>query len=160
MKNTKIMVEQKIGIVLSIFNPDISTRLKEGALTEFKTAGVKNFKIVEVPGVVELPLAAQWLFQEGSSAVIALGAVIRGETTHYEACCRMVEQGCMQVQLKANRPLIFGVLMTESREQALVRSGGGKGHIARSAVQTAVKMLELKHKLKSDMLKQHSGSMK
>lgn len=131
----------KIGLVLSMFNKDISTRLKEGVLEEFSKEGVENFEIIEVPGVVEIPLSAQWLFQKDCQAVIALGCVIRGETSHYEACCRLVEQGCMQVQLKMNRPLIFGVLMTENKEQALARTGGEKGHIGRTSVQTALKML-------------------
>ncbi|MYE07799.1 MAG: 6,7-dimethyl-8-ribityllumazine synthase [Oligoflexia bacterium] len=138
MKKTEL---KKIGLVLSLFNLDISARLKEGALDELKKTGIHNFEIREVPGVVEIPLSAQWLFQKNYQAVIALGAVIRGETTHFDACCRMVEQGCMQVQLKMNRPIIFGILMTESKEQALARSGGEKGHIARLSVQTALKML-------------------
>ena len=144
MKKTKGAVKgQKIGLVLSVFNPDISARLKEGALAELKKAGVNHFETVEVPGVVEIPLTAQWLFQKNFSAVIALGSVIRGETDHYTACCQMAQQGCMQVQLKMNRPLIFGVLMTDNKEQALKRTEeeGPKGHIARASVQTALKML-------------------
>ena len=134
-------LSKKVGLVLSLFNSDISARLKAGALAELKKAGIEHFEIVEVPGVVEIPLSAQWLFQKDCQAVIALGSVIRGETSHYDACCRLVEQGCMQVQLKMNRPLIFGILMTENKEQALARTGGKKGHIARTAVQTALKML-------------------
>ncbi len=133
----------KIGVALSVFNSEISARLKEGALAQLKQFGMENFQMVEIPGVIELPLTAQWLFQQNCQLVIALGCVIRGETSHYSACCRMTEQGCMQVQLKMNRPLIFGVLMVDNREQALARSGGKKGHIARTAVQTAVKMCSL-----------------
>ncbi len=132
---------KKTGLVLSVFNRDIAEQMKKGALEELKKAGIKNFKIVEVPGVVEIPLMAQWLFQKNFQVVIALGAVIRGETSHYSACCRLVEQGCMNVQLKMNRPLIFGVLMTDTKAEALARTGGKKGHIARSSVQTALKML-------------------
>ena len=138
MKNTKTV---KIGVALSQFNPKISVRLKAGALAELKKSGIKNFEIIEVPGVVEIPLTAQWLFQKNCQAVVALGCVIRGKTCHYEACCRMVERGCMEVQLKMNRPLIFGVLMTENQTQALSRTGGAKGHIARASIQTALKML-------------------
>ena len=145
MKNE--VLSEKIGLVLSVFNSDISDRLKEGALAELKQSDVKNFEIVEVPGAVEIPLAVQWLFKGDCGVVIALGAVIRGETSHYTACCRLVEQGCMQVQLKMNRPVIFGVLMTESKEQALARTGGERGHIARTSVQTALKMLKLEQKL-------------
>ena len=138
MKNSDF---KKIGLVLSLFNLDISSRLKNGALDELKKEGIDNFEIIEVPGVVEIPLSAQWLFQKDCQAVIALGTVIRGETSHFNACCRMVEQGCMQVQLQMNRPVIFGILMTENKEQALARTGGAKGHIARAAVQTTLKML-------------------
>ena len=137
----KSILNKKTGVVLSLFNSDISRRLKEGALMELKKSGMRNFKVVEVPGVVEIPLSAQGLFQEDCQAVIALGSVIRGETSHYESCCRLVEQGCMQVQLKMNRPLIFGILMTENKDQALARTGGIKGHIAQSAVQTALFLL-------------------
>ena len=138
---------EKVGLVLSVFNSDISSRLKKGALAELKKLGIENFKIEEVPGVVEIPLVVQWLFKKDYEIVIALGAVIRGETSHYTACCRLVEQGCMQVQLQMNRPVIFGVLMTENKEQALARTGGEKGHIARSSVQIALKMLKLKKQL-------------
>ena len=140
MKKKSVLIK-KIGLVLSTFNRDISTRLKEGALEELSKEGIENFEIIEVPGVVEIPLSAQWLFQKDCQVVIVLGCVIRGETSHYEACCRLVEQGCMQVQLKMNRPLIFGVLMTENKEQALARTGGGKDHVGRTSVQTALKML-------------------
>lgn len=141
MLKDRSVLSKKIGVVLSLFNSDISARLKEGVLAELKEVGIDNFEIVEVPGVVEIPLSAQWLFQKDCQVVIALGAVIRGETSHYDACCRLVEQGCMQVQLKMSRPLIFGVLMTENKKQALARTGGKKGHIARTAVQAAFKML-------------------
>ena len=136
-----------MGVVLSVFNKDIADRLKRAALSELKKQGITNFKLVEVPGVVEIPLTAKWLFQKDYEAVIALGAVIRGETSHYSACCRLVEQGCMQVQLEMNRPLIFGVLMTDNKAQALARTGGKKGHIARSSVSTALKMLACFKKL-------------
>jgi len=138
---------KKIGIVLSTFNKDITPRLKEGVLSELETHGLHNFKMVEVPGVAEIPISAQWLFQKNCEGVIALGAVIRGETSHYEACCRLVEQGCMTLQLQFNRPLIFGVLMTNNKEQALDRSGGKKNHIAKESVKTLLTMLELKNAL-------------
>lgn len=135
---------KSIAVVSSVFNKQIHERLKEGALDELKKSGVQNVKWVDVPGVIEIPLTAQWLFQNNYALVIALGAVIRGETSHYDACCRMVETGCMKVQLKMNRPIVFGILMTDSREQALARSGGEKGHIGRSAVRTALQMLKTK----------------
>ena len=134
---------EKIAVVVSQFNKEIAQRLEEGALSELKKAGYSQFELVKVPGVVEIPLTAKWLFEQGAKVVIALGTVIRGETSHYNACCRLVEQGTMQVQLKMNRPLIFGILMTDNKAQALARTGGTKGHIAKSAVQTALEMLKV-----------------
>ena len=139
-------MKKDIAIILSIFNKDISERLKAGALEELSRH--KTFKDrvkwIEVPGVVEIPLTAQLLFEQNYLSVIALGAVIKGETDHYSACCRIAEQGCLKVSLKYSRPIVFGILMTDNKEQALARTGGKKGHIGKSAVCTAVKMLALK----------------
>ncbi len=142
----------KIALVLSTFNEDISARLKKGAMDELHLQGVEDFRLVEVPGVVEIALTAQWLFQKNWEAVIALGSVIRGETSHYEACCQLVQIGCTKVQLKMNRPIVFGVLMTDNKEQALARTGGKKTHIARACVRTAMQMLALKEKLSKENL--------
>lgn len=140
---------KKIAVLLSVFNVDIASRLKQEVLKELKKNNIKDFEITEVPGVVEIPLVAQNLFKSGYQSVIALGSVIRGETTHYEACCRLVEQGCMQVQLKFNRPLIFGILMTETKQQAFDRTGGVKGNVAQASVQIALKMLSVIKPLKN-----------
>ena len=141
----------KLAVILSLFNQDVAQALKKGAKQELLSQKV-NYSFYEVPGVVEIPLTAKWLFQKGYGAVVALGSVIRGETSHYEACCRLVEQGAMQVQLEFHRPLIFGVLMTENRQQALARAGGDKGDMGREAVRSALTMLALQkeiHKSKS-----------
>ena len=147
MQNHSTNEKQKLAVVLSVFNKDISARLKKSASEELKKHNIKEVKWVEVPGVIEIPLAASWLFEKNYQAVIALGAVIKGETSHFKACCRMVEQGCMQVSLKTGKPLIFGVLMTDNKEQALARTEGHR-NIAVSAVQTALKMLEVKDNIK------------
>ena len=144
MQNNSTNKKKKLAVVLSVFNKDISDRLKQNANEELKKCNISNVKWVEVPGVIEIPLAANWLFEKNYQAVIALGSVIKGETSHFEACCHMVEQGCLQISLKTGKPLIFGVLMTDNKEQALARTGGHKGNIAVSAVQTALKMLEVK----------------
>ena len=137
----------KLAVVLSVFNKDISARLKKSASEELKKNHITAVKWVEVPGVIEIPLTASWLFEKNYQAVIALGAVIKGETSHFQACCRMVEQGCMRVSLKTGKPLIFGILMTDNKEQALARTGEYK-NIAVSAVQTALKMLKVKDSIK------------
>lgn len=142
------MKKRKVGMVLSVFNEDISLRLKEGALKELKASGWKA-RWVSVPGVVEMALAARWLLQkEEYEGAVALGCVIRGQTSHYEACCRMVEQGCLQVQMETNKPLIFGVLMVPDKALALARSGGEKGNMGSLAVKTLLKMLDLKNRLR------------
>ena len=137
----------RIAVVLSLFNRDIASALKTGAEKELKRTGL-GYLFYEVPGVVEIPLASKWLFQKGYPVVVALGSVIRGETSHYSACCRLVEQGIMQVQLEMNRPLIFGILMTENRQQALSRAGGDKGDMGGEAIRTALKMHSLQEAIK------------
>ena len=144
IKNLK---QKKLAIVLSVFNKDIALRLKKGAKAELKKHKNLNVKWAEAPGAIEIPLTAQWLFQKNYQTVIVLGAIIKGETSHYTACCQMAQYGCMKVQLKAGRPLIFGLLMTDNKEQALARSGGKKGNIAVQALRTALKMLDLKNQI-------------
>ena len=133
--------------MVSVFNEDVASALKAGAKRELKKAEGLSYNFYEVPGVVEIPLTAQWLFQKGYLAVVALGSVIRGETSHYEACCRLVEQGILQVQLKMNRPLVFGILMTKNRQQALARAGGDKDDMGGRAVRTAITMLSIQEKV-------------
>ena len=148
MSQLKKSASQKhIAVVLSVFNKDVALALKTGAKKELLNHTEVHCQFYEVPGVVEIPLTAKWLFEKGYIAVVALGSVIRGETSHYDACCRLVEQGSMQVQLEVNKPLIFGILMTENRQQALSRAGGDKGDMGGEAVRCALKMLALKKKL-------------
>lgn len=100
--------------------------------------------VSSVPGAFELPLAAQWLFQQNCDAVIALGAVIRGETPHFDYVCKAATDGVLQVGLATNKPCIFGVLTTENTEQALERCGGKHGHKGAECAETALWMLALK----------------
>ena len=146
------MKKKRVGVVLSVFNEDISGRLREGAARELKASGWKARWVV-VPGVMEVALAARWLLQKKEyEGAIALGCVIRGQTSHYEACCRVVEQGCLQVQMETNKPLIFGVLMTSDKALALARSGGEKGNMGSSAVKALLKMLDVKKQLHPGVL--------
>ena len=101
---------------------------------------------MEVPGSCELPLASYQLFQKKSDAVIAMGVLIKGETDHYHSCCRMLEAGCLQVQMQFKKPLVLGVLMVNNKNQALVRLGKKK-HIGRKAVSTALDMLDIEKQL-------------
>jgi 6,7-dimethyl-8-ribityllumazine synthase len=141
----------KIGIVVAEFNRDVTSKLEEGALAFLKEQGIKTkeIELVHVPGAFEIPLIAKALLKNKKvDAVIALGAVIRGETTHYDYVCQAVERGCTQLQLEFIKPVVFGVLTTENDEQAFDRVGGKHGHKGRDAAETALRMIETLKKLK------------
>ncbi len=135
----------RIGIVTSRFNPEVTSKLREGALQRLSELGVKQSQIedVSVPGAFEIPLACKILLKDGCAGVIALGAVIRGETSHYDYVCNAVERGCTEVQLEFSRPVVFGVLTTDNEEQAFDRVGGAHGHKGRDAADVCMEMLEL-----------------
>lgn len=135
-----------VAIVVSRFNETITEKLLDGALGRLEALGFaqSDITVVHVPGAVEIPLVAQRLAGTGSyQAIITLGAVIRGETTHYDYVCEQVSQGCQQVSLQEDLPVIFGVLTTENQQQALDRVGGAKGHKGADAVDAAVEMVSL-----------------
>jgi 6,7-dimethyl-8-ribityllumazine synthase len=124
----------------------ITEKLLQGAKERLRELGIPDadMKICWVPGAVELPLAAQQFAQLGNcEAVICLGAVIRGETGHYEFVCQQVSYGCQRVALDYHLPVIFGVLTTENEQQALERVGGRHGHKGREAADTAMTMINL-----------------
>lgn len=139
----------QVGVVTSRFNSSITDKLRDGALKQLKSLGIKaeQIKVVSVPGAYEIPLAAKWLLENGCVGVIALGAVIRGETTHYDYVCSSVERGCTLLQIEAGCPVVFGVLTTENIAQARARVGGAHGHKGVDAACVLVEMLELKQKI-------------
>ena len=140
-----------IALVVSTFNHPITNALKEGALERLTELGFvsTDITIVEVPGAVEIPFVAQLLAKKNSvQAIIALGAVIRGETSHYDYVCDQVSQGCQRVMLDFNIPVIFGVLTTENDEQAWDRLGGKHGHKGKEAADCAVMMHSIKQQIK------------
>lgn len=141
----EVLERWKIALVTSRFNSEITEKLEAGAYSRLLELGVKAEKIVRVrvPGAVEIPLAALQLLESDCDAVIALGCVIRGETTHYDYVCNSVERGCTQVMLQTKKPVVFGVLTTENDEQAEARVGGAHGHKGRDAADVAVEMLSL-----------------
>lgn len=135
-----------IAIVVSRFNQEITERLLQGAVERLCELGLSetDLHITWVPGAIELPLAAQqFAKREDCDAVICLGAVIRGETGHYEYVCQQVSYGCQRVALDFDIPVIFGVLTTDNEQQALARAGGEHGHKGREAADTAVEMIAL-----------------
>jgi len=130
----------KFAIVVGKFYEDLAKRLVDGAQGPFNGEA----DVYEVPGAYELPLAAKFLADTGRYAGIAcLGAVIRGETSHYDYVCNEAARGIMDVQLSTGIPCAFGVLTVENMDQALARTGGGKrdqGAHAADAVLTLAKL--------------------
>lgn len=141
-----------VGVVTSRFNSEVTDMLKEGALARLKELGFSDSDLLirDVPGAYEIPLAAKLMLEGGAGGVIALGAVIRGETTHYDYVCASVERGCSQLQLEYARPVVFGVLTTENEEQAMDRVGGSHGHKGRDAADTLAEMMDLVQEFKNE----------
>jgi 6,7-dimethyl-8-ribityllumazine synthase len=138
----------KIGVVTARFNFEITEKLEEGALAFLDEIDADVFA-VRVPGAVEIPLAAQALFDyQKVDGVVVLGAVIRGETTHYEEVCRSVERNCSRLMLDYKKPVGFGVLTVENEEQAIERVGGKHGHKGSEAAQVVVEMIGLLSEIK------------
>jgi 6,7-dimethyl-8-ribityllumazine synthase len=135
----------KIGVVTSRFNSEVTDKLEEGALETLQSLGATAIEIlaVRVPGAVEIPLTIQALFDSGCDGVVALGCVIRGETSHYDYVCNSVERGVTQLMLEYKRPIGFGVLTTESEEQAFDRVGGRHGHKGVEAAEVTLEMVGL-----------------
>lgn len=137
----------KFGIVVSEWNTEITEALYAGAFGTLLDLGASKENIIKkyVPGSFELTLGAQWLAQQSDiEAVICLGCVIQGETPHFDYICQAVAHGITEVGLKFNKPVIFGVLTTLTKQQALERAGGRHGNKGDEAAVTAVKMLGFK----------------
>jgi 6,7-dimethyl-8-ribityllumazine synthase len=138
------------AIVVGRFYEDLAERLVAGALGAFDGAGEHEVSVFDVPGAYELPLAASFAARSGRFAGVAcLGAVIRGDTDHYDFVCAQSAAGLMSVQLQTGVPCAFGVLTCESMEQALARSGGGKRDTGRHAAEAVMRMAVLRKELAS-----------
>src|SRR5437868_12799956 len=132
----------KVGVVTARFNSEVTDKLEEGALSYLESCGIEVLA-VKVPGAIEIPLACKTLFDTGCVGVVALGAVIRGETSHYDYVCNSVERGVTALMLEYNRPIGFGVLTTENEEQALERAGGKHGNKGTECAQVVLEMMGL-----------------
>jgi 6,7-dimethyl-8-ribityllumazine synthase len=138
--------EMRFGIVVSDWNKVITWSLLDGAVKTLIKHGVtdKNIVVKHVPGSFELTLGAQFLAEyDDLDAVICLGCVIRGETPHFEYICQGVTHGITQLNLEYNLPFIFGVLTTNTQQQAADRAGGKLGNKGDEAAVTAIKMAYL-----------------
>ena len=145
-----IAATASITIVVARFNELVVDSLLKGALDALKRHGIQdsNVTIVKVPGAFELPLAAKKASErEGCDAVIVLGAVIRGGTPHFDYVAGQAASGIAQVGLDANKPVTFGVLTTDSIEQAIERSGTKAGNKGADAAVTAIEMISLLRKM-------------
>ena len=142
--------EFTIGIVVSEWNDFVTFNLRDGAEEVLKKEGVKpeNIRIYYVPGAFELSFAAMQLCKSGRfDAVIAIGCVIRGETSHFDYVCSGVAQGIKDCNTQTDVPAIFCVLTDDNKEQSIARSGGNLGNKGVEAGVTALKMIDFKRKL-------------
>jgi 6,7-dimethyl-8-ribityllumazine synthase len=141
---------KRFAILVSEWNDQVTDSLYQGAYETLRQQGAKAENILSqtVPGSYELTLAAQWMAErQDVDAVICLGCVIQGETRHFDFICDAVAQGITQVNLKYNKPVIFGVLTPNTLQQALDRAGGKHGNKGDEAAITAIKMLGLKENM-------------
>jgi 6,7-dimethyl-8-ribityllumazine synthase len=138
----------RYAIAVGRFYEDLAQRLVAGAQRAFAAAGVGEADVYDVPGAFELPLAAKYLAESGRYAGVAcLGAVIRGETSHYDHVCNEAARGIQDVQLRTGVPCAFGVLTVETMDQALARSGGGKRDQGEHAAEAVLALAALRARL-------------
>jgi 6,7-dimethyl-8-ribityllumazine synthase len=138
------------AIAIGRFYEELAERLERGAREAFSRAGHVDVEVFEVPGAFELPLAASYAATSGRFAGVAcLGAVIRGETDHYDYVCAEAARGIQQVALQTGVPCAFGVLTCTTMEQALARSGGDKRDQGRHAAEAVMRMAGLRAQLAS-----------
>lgn len=136
----------RFGIVVAEWNWKVTSALAHGAVGTLKKHGAKdeNISIKYVPGTFELPLGGQYFAEHDNvDAILLLGCVIQGETKHFDYICEGVAQGTKDLNLKYNKPFIFGVLTTDNKQQALDRAGGIHGNKGDEAAVTAIKMVAL-----------------
>jgi 6,7-dimethyl-8-ribityllumazine synthase len=140
-------VADRFAIAVGRFYEDLADRLVDGATGVFEEAGVE-VEVHDVPGAYELPLAARYLAGTGRVAGVAcLGAVIRGETSHYDHVCTEAAAGIARVSLDTGVPCSFGVLTVENMDQALARAGEGKRHQGEDAARAVLRMAALRSEL-------------
>jgi 6,7-dimethyl-8-ribityllumazine synthase len=138
----------RYAIVCGTFYRDLADKLIASATAAFEEGGAEAVDVFEVPGAYELPMAAAYAVDsERYAGVACLGAVIRGETTHYDYVCGEAARGIMDVQLSTGVPCSFGVLTVENMDQALARAGGGKRDQGRHAAEAVLALVALQGQL-------------
>ncbi|MFH0840259.1 MAG: 6,7-dimethyl-8-ribityllumazine synthase [Candidatus Omnitrophota bacterium] len=150
VKVNLIAKDKKFGVVVSRFNEFLSSKLVEGALDTLKQHGAddKSIDVIWVPGSFEIPIVAQKIAKSKKyDAVICLGAVIRGDTPHFDYIAGEVAKGVAKVSLDTGIPCIFGVITADNLEQAIERTGAKQGNKARDAALSAIEMANLLEKI-------------
>jgi 6,7-dimethyl-8-ribityllumazine synthase len=138
------VADARFAITVARFYEDLAERLVAGATRVFEEAGA-SAEVHDVPGAFELPLAAKYCAESGRfDGVACLGAVIRGETSHYDYVCESAASGILRVTLDTGVPCAFGVLTVENMDQALARTGDGKRHQGEDAARAVLRMAELR----------------
>ena len=141
--------DRRVALCVARFYTELADKLEQGARAALEEAGVAAIEAFSVPGAFELPLIAKYAAESGRfDAVVCLGAVIRGETDHYEYVCSVASDGISRVQLETGVPCGFGVLTVDTMEQALERvAGGSKRDTGRHAVEAALASVEVRDEL-------------
>lgn len=145
VKTSQKLSNTKFAIIVAEWNNDVTEALFEGARNSLLEHGVKKSNIIRknVPGSFELTLGGLWMAEKKDvAAVICLGCVIQGDTPHFDYICQAVANGITEVNIKTRKPVIFGVLTTLNRQQAIDRAGGKLGNKGEEAALTAISMLE------------------
>lgn len=140
----------KFCIVISRFNDFIGSKLLEGAIDTFKRLNVKeeNIDVIWVPGAFEIPLSAKFAAETKKyAAIVTLGAIIRGATDHYDYVCSELSKGIATVSMTSKTPVLFGVLTTDTIEQAVERAGTKAGNKGSQCAQSAIEMANLIKKI-------------
>ena len=152
LEGTLTAQNSQFGIVVSKFNEMVTSRLLDGAIQALKQSGASDqqIRVVRVPGAFEIPLVARRLAKTGRfNAIICLGAVIRGETAHFDYICTQASHGIAQASYDTGIPVIFGVLTTNTVEQALERAGTPERNRGTHAAQAAIEMATLMDRINS-----------
>lgn len=144
-QNQHFLAEHKIAIVVANFYQDIAQSLLDGSIDTLKKYGSKNdnIDVFYVPGAFEVPLMAKKLAQQNYSGIITLGAVIQGETPHFDFICQSCAKGVARVGYDYQIAISFGILTTHNKTQAIARAGGGKGNKGQQAALAMMQMLYL-----------------
>ncbi|HSU66536.1 MAG TPA: 6,7-dimethyl-8-ribityllumazine synthase [Tepidisphaeraceae bacterium] len=151
--DVRVPASARVGVVAARFNAALVDELLAGCLRRLNQLGIddKRIQVVRVPGAFELPVAAQALARSGSvAAVVCLGAVVKGDTPHFDFVAGEAARGIQQVALAEHLPVIFGVLTTNTEQQAWDRAGGKHGHAGERAAEAACEMIAVLAEIKKE----------